>query len=111
MGGVLDIKWAHNGIVTSGHYCTAQGIIQQIGELGVALITLVCPLLLLSLSLRLTDAHLTSFLPSTPSWGLYGEAWKRVGLPLAWSASLAFSLRSGLASVQAFTRIMKHLHL
>jgi hypothetical protein len=47
MGGVLDIKWAHNGIVTSGHYCTAQGIIQQIGELGVALITLVCPLLLL----------------------------------------------------------------
>ena len=41
MGGVLDVRWAHNGIVTTGHYCTAQGIIQQIGEVGVALITLV----------------------------------------------------------------------
>ncbi|KAI0264051.1 hypothetical protein BGY98DRAFT_1181975 [Russula aff. rugulosa BPL654] len=40
MGGVLDVRWAHNGIVTTGHYCTAQGIIQQIGEVGVALITL-----------------------------------------------------------------------
>jgi hypothetical protein len=41
MGGVFNIRWAHNGIVTTGHYCTAQGIVQQIGELGVALITLV----------------------------------------------------------------------
>jgi hypothetical protein len=41
MGGALDVQWAHNGIVTTGHYCTAQGIIQQIGEVGVALITLV----------------------------------------------------------------------
>ncbi|KAF8502220.1 hypothetical protein F5888DRAFT_1177482 [Russula emetica] len=39
-GGILNIRWAHNGIVTTGHYCTAQGLIQQIGELGVALITL-----------------------------------------------------------------------
>ena len=42
MGGILDVRWAHNGIVTVGPYCTAQGVIQQIGELGVALITLVC---------------------------------------------------------------------
>jgi hypothetical protein len=41
VGGILDIKWAHDGIVTTGHYCTAQGIIQQTGELGVALITLI----------------------------------------------------------------------
>jgi cytochrome bd-type quinol oxidase subunit 2 len=41
MGGILDTKWAHDGIVTSGHYCTAQGIIQQTGELGVALITFI----------------------------------------------------------------------
>jgi hypothetical protein len=41
MGGILDIRWAHNGIVTIGPYCTAQGVIQQIGELGVALITLI----------------------------------------------------------------------
>jgi hypothetical protein len=42
LGGILNIQWAHNGIVTIGPYCTAQGIIQQIGELGVALSTLVC---------------------------------------------------------------------
>ena len=41
MGGVFDLRWAHNGIVTTGHYCAMQGIVQQIGELGVALITLV----------------------------------------------------------------------
>ena len=42
LGGILDVRWANSGIVTTGSYCTAQGIIQQIGELGVALITLVC---------------------------------------------------------------------
>ncbi len=42
MGGILDVRWAHDGIVTEGPYCTAQGVIQQIGQLGVALITLVC---------------------------------------------------------------------
>ncbi|KAH9061348.1 hypothetical protein EDB87DRAFT_1682768 [Lactarius vividus] len=41
LGGILDVRWAHNGIVTAGHYCTAQGVIQQIGQLGVALITLI----------------------------------------------------------------------
>ena len=41
MEGVLDVRWAHNRIVTTGHYCTMQGIIQQIGELGVVLSTLV----------------------------------------------------------------------
>ncbi|KAH9176402.1 hypothetical protein EDB89DRAFT_1903194 [Lactarius sanguifluus] len=40
-GGILDVRWAHNGIVTAGPYCTAQGVIQQIGQLGVALITLI----------------------------------------------------------------------
>ncbi|KAI9442155.1 hypothetical protein H4582DRAFT_1847844 [Lactarius indigo] len=41
LGGILDIRWAHDGIVTVGPYCTAQGIIQQSGELGVALFTLI----------------------------------------------------------------------
>ncbi|KAI9463568.1 hypothetical protein BJY52DRAFT_1184588 [Lactarius psammicola] len=41
LGGILDVRWAHNGIVTAGPYCTAQGVIQQIGELGVALFTLI----------------------------------------------------------------------
>ena len=41
MGGILDIWWAHYGIAETGHYCTAQGIIQRIDEAGVGLITLV----------------------------------------------------------------------
>jgi len=41
LGGILDVRWAHNGIVTRGSYCQTQGIIQQIGELGVALTTLI----------------------------------------------------------------------
>ena len=65
MGGVLDVRWAHNGIVTTGHYCTAQGIIQQIGEAGVALITLVRPIFrMISFG---PDVRFTSFLPFTLS--------------------------------------------
>ncbi|KAH9176404.1 hypothetical protein EDB89DRAFT_158254 [Lactarius sanguifluus] len=37
LGGIFDVRWAHNGIVTTGPYC----IIQQRGELGVALIILI----------------------------------------------------------------------
>ena len=51
IGGVLNIKWANDGIVTTGYYCTAQGVVAQIGELGVALIIFVC-LLLMSLRAR-----------------------------------------------------------
>lgn len=61
MGGVLDVRWANHGIVTTGHYCTAQGIIQQFGEVGVALITLVRPTFMTtSFGLRLTDVHFPS---------------------------------------------------
>jgi len=58
LGGILDVWWAHNGIVTTGSYCMAQGVIQRIGELGVALITLVRLLPLLSLGPSETDIHL-----------------------------------------------------
>jgi len=40
IGAVLDVKWAHEGKVYTGGYCTAQGAIQQLGETGVALATL-----------------------------------------------------------------------
>ncbi|KAI9508220.1 hypothetical protein F5148DRAFT_1198381 [Russula earlei] len=40
-GGILNIRWAGKGIVTTGQYCLAQGIMKQIGELGTALITLI----------------------------------------------------------------------
>ena len=42
IGGILNIRWAHDGIVTTGTYCTAQGIIKQLGSVGVAVTTLVC---------------------------------------------------------------------
>jgi hypothetical protein len=42
IGGILNYRWADNGIVTDGLFSTAQGIIEQIGDVGVALITLVC---------------------------------------------------------------------
>jgi hypothetical protein len=41
MGGILHVRWAHDGQVRTGSYCTTQGIIKQIGALGTALITLV----------------------------------------------------------------------
>ncbi|KAH9014344.1 hypothetical protein EDB85DRAFT_2123676, partial [Lactarius pseudohatsudake] len=41
VGGILSFRWAHNGIVTTGPYCTAQGIIKQTGALGVALLSLI----------------------------------------------------------------------
>jgi hypothetical protein len=41
VGGMLNIWWAHIGIVRTGPYCTVQGITQQTGELGVALMTLI----------------------------------------------------------------------
>jgi len=40
IGGALNIRWAHDGIVTTGPYCTVQGTIKQIGQLGVAMMTL-----------------------------------------------------------------------
>ena len=41
IGGVLNIRWAGDGQVTTGSYCVVQGIIKQIGALGTALTTLV----------------------------------------------------------------------
>jgi hypothetical protein len=52
MGDVLDVRWAHNGIVATGPYYLAQGLVEQIGELGVALITLVCLPSLMTLRVR-----------------------------------------------------------
>ncbi|KAF5385891.1 hypothetical protein D9615_002585 [Tricholomella constricta] len=40
LGAVMDIKWIHEGKVEIGNFCTAQGVIQQLGETGVAITTL-----------------------------------------------------------------------
>ncbi|KIY73194.1 hypothetical protein CYLTODRAFT_387202 [Cylindrobasidium torrendii FP15055 ss-10] len=39
-GGVLDAKWVAEGMVTEGPFCTAQGVLKQIGDVGVALSTM-----------------------------------------------------------------------
>ncbi|PBK73567.1 hypothetical protein ARMSODRAFT_952659 [Armillaria solidipes] len=44
LGAVLDIKWINEGKVETGPFCTAQGIIQQLGETGVAITTLIIAL-------------------------------------------------------------------
>ncbi|KAF8529611.1 hypothetical protein BU17DRAFT_36495 [Hysterangium stoloniferum] len=40
VGKVFNVKWLNEGLVQCGGYCTAQGIVQQIGETGVAQSTL-----------------------------------------------------------------------
>ncbi|EPQ56951.1 hypothetical protein GLOTRDRAFT_127335 [Gloeophyllum trabeum ATCC 11539] len=40
LGGITSIEWLRTGIVRSGGYCTAQGILQEFGEMGVAAATL-----------------------------------------------------------------------
>jgi len=41
LGRITNIKWVHDGKVFQGNYCTAQGIIQQFGETGSAMVTMV----------------------------------------------------------------------
>jgi len=40
IGGVMGIKWVVDGKVQVGSYCTAQGVVQNVGETTVALTTL-----------------------------------------------------------------------
>ncbi|RDB16862.1 hypothetical protein Hypma_002509 [Hypsizygus marmoreus] len=40
LGAVMDIKWINEGTVQIGNFCAAQGVIQQLGETGVAMTTL-----------------------------------------------------------------------
>ncbi|KZT22597.1 hypothetical protein NEOLEDRAFT_1119441 [Neolentinus lepideus HHB14362 ss-1] len=44
LGGIVNIKWVHTGIVRGGRFCRAQGVLQEIGETGVAMSTLVIAL-------------------------------------------------------------------
>jgi len=39
IGGIMDAKWVAEGIVKEGLVCTAQGILKQMGDVGVALST------------------------------------------------------------------------
>jgi len=40
-GMAMDAKWVNDGKVQTGTYCTAQGVLHQLGETGVAMSTLV----------------------------------------------------------------------
>ncbi|KZV80574.1 hypothetical protein EXIGLDRAFT_780809 [Exidia glandulosa HHB12029] len=37
LGGFMDLKWVSQGNVTGGAFCTAQGALKQVGDVGVAL--------------------------------------------------------------------------
>ncbi|KAH9048657.1 hypothetical protein EDB83DRAFT_2227100 [Lactarius deliciosus] len=61
IGGILNVRWAHDGIVTMGSYCTAQGIMKQMGELGVALLTLILTIHTFTMALWSVGAEARSF--------------------------------------------------
>ncbi|KAH8998215.1 hypothetical protein EDB86DRAFT_820342 [Lactarius hatsudake] len=61
VGGILNVRWAHDGIVTTGPYCTAQGIIKQMGALGVALLTLILTIHTFTTALWSVGAEARSF--------------------------------------------------
>jgi hypothetical protein len=39
-GGIMSVKWVHDGHVTTGAFCTSQGVLKQVGDVGNALATL-----------------------------------------------------------------------
>ncbi|EIM82772.1 uncharacterized protein STEHIDRAFT_160399 [Stereum hirsutum FP-91666 SS1] len=41
IGSVMDMKWVNEGKTYKGSYCTAQGVIQELGETGVAITTII----------------------------------------------------------------------
>ncbi|KAH9048658.1 hypothetical protein EDB83DRAFT_2632661 [Lactarius deliciosus] len=61
IGGILNVRWAHDGVVTTGPYCTAQGIIKQMGALGVALLSLMLTIHTFSTALWSVGAEARSF--------------------------------------------------
>lgn len=44
VGAVMDVRWVHSGKVEVGAFCTAQGVVQQLGETSVAITTLMITL-------------------------------------------------------------------
>ncbi|KLO07850.1 hypothetical protein SCHPADRAFT_944922 [Schizopora paradoxa] len=40
IGASMSARWIHDGVVKAGPYCTAQGVIQQLGETSVGLATM-----------------------------------------------------------------------
>jgi hypothetical protein len=87
MGGILMVRWVHDGQVIIGPYCIAQGIIKQTGSVGTALITFVCHFpccYYLSLNLRTLYQILAVHTFITALWGIginaRGVAFSLVGL-------------------------------
>ncbi|KAH9966227.1 hypothetical protein BGW80DRAFT_1534680 [Lactifluus volemus] len=75
LGGAFNIRWARDGIVTTGSYCVAQGIVQQTGELGVALTTL-----LLASHTFVTALWSVGMEARGPAFGLVGLVWVFIAL-------------------------------
>jgi hypothetical protein len=40
LGGLFNIRWVAQGYITEGPYCTSQGVLKQMGDVGVALTSL-----------------------------------------------------------------------
>ncbi|KAJ7032179.1 hypothetical protein C8F04DRAFT_665153 [Mycena alexandri] len=44
LGVVMDVRWINDGVVRVGALCTAQGVLQNIGQAGIAMTTLIITL-------------------------------------------------------------------
>ncbi|KIY44568.1 hypothetical protein FISHEDRAFT_51194, partial [Fistulina hepatica ATCC 64428] len=81
LGAVFDIRWVSSGVVKSGAYCTAQGVIQQIGETGVALATLAS---LLRSNPRIRPTHTQQIIALTT----FFTFWSGRSIPLSYAYAI-----------------------
>ncbi|KAJ7909308.1 hypothetical protein B0H13DRAFT_2492864, partial [Mycena leptocephala] len=64
LGVVMDVRWINNGIVHAGSFCTAQGVLQNIGQAGIAMTTFIITV------------------------NTFDSIWRRGGVTLKWASIL-----------------------
>ncbi|KLO18373.1 hypothetical protein SCHPADRAFT_993599 [Schizopora paradoxa] len=73
IGASMSAKWVNDGMVLPGHYCTAQGVIQQLGETSVGLATMLIAIhTFLSVWVRKDHSVRTAVIVVFVSWTFMG---------------------------------------
>ncbi|KLO07591.1 hypothetical protein SCHPADRAFT_945165 [Schizopora paradoxa] len=81
-GTLMDLKWVIEATVNNGRYCTAQGILKQIGDVAVALSTL-------SIAVHTFRAIVLKWVPDRPrlvAAVVLGTIWTLIALIIGFSA-------------------------
>ncbi|KLO07844.1 hypothetical protein SCHPADRAFT_944915 [Schizopora paradoxa] len=69
IGSAMSARWVHTGVVEPGHFCTAQGVIQQVGETSVGLATMIIAIhTFLSVWMRVQHRVRTALIVATIPW-------------------------------------------